>query len=39
MDRRTRLRELMAKDAPIDDEDERMASEDEKSESESDDEV
>jgi hypothetical protein len=29
----------MAKDAPIDDEDERMASEDEKSESESDDEV
>ncbi|KAK3810781.1 MAG: WD40-repeat-containing domain protein [Benniella sp.] len=38
MDRRTRLRELMAKDAPIDEEDEKMASEDENSESESDEE-
>ncbi|KAF9954688.1 hypothetical protein BGZ65_003866 [Modicella reniformis] len=38
MDRRSRLRELMAKDTPIDGEDERMASEEEASESESDDE-
>ncbi|KAG0246922.1 hypothetical protein BGX31_005410 [Mortierella sp. GBA43] len=35
MDRRTRLRELMAKDAPIDGEDEDMVSDDEKSDSDS----